>query len=230
MFDLSDYDLEAIFNEGSYYPEHLEYPDTTILKQDGRYVEAMSVKIEGEEYAVCVMASLDDNYWANSKPGEYGQGLLRERGDEFKTVRTGLLGQMAFAKLFGDRLDIQRREGGDEYDNLISSYKIDIKCAARNYGRTLVRCSGRGYEINKDFYVGGFIEREEREHRWARVIMVGWFDREYVLNQPRVDAIRGSHKNKEMWFSEMRPLTSLMEKLSHGRSEKEMAVGSLQGC
>jgi len=227
MFDLSDYDLEAIFNEGSYYPEFLECPDTTTLKQDGRYIEAMSVMVEKEEYAVCVKGSLGENYWANSKPGDYGQGLLRESGDEYKTVRTGLLGQMAFAKLFHDRLDVKYREFGDEFDNLIDQYKIDIKCAARNYGRTLVRCSGRGYEINKDYYVGGFVEREEREYGWARVVMVGWVDKAYVLNQPRVDAIRGSHKNKEMWFSEMRPLTELMEILNHGRAKKTLVAGSV---
>jgi hypothetical protein len=48
-----------------------------------------------------------------------------------KVTRIGLLGQMAFAKIFNQPMDFEYREKGDKYDNKIGSWTYDIN-AMRN--------------------------------------------------------------------------------------------------
>jgi hypothetical protein len=52
-----------------------------------------------KEYEICEKTSDGDNYKANSNPGNFGKGLISNNGDQFRTARVGLLGEMAFAKI-----------------------------------------------------------------------------------------------------------------------------------
>ena len=68
---------------------------------------------------------------------------------------------MAFGKLTDEPVDLAYRHGGDKQDNLIlGKYKLDMKCAAYNYGANLIQKTNEfGYEqkINKHIYVSLFL-------------------------------------------------------------------------
>lgn len=174
--------------------------------------DCILVCIENHEYNACDAASR--NFWASSKGGIYGKGLLNSENDPCKTERIGLLGQMAFSKLIDEPVDLVYREFGDKQDNLIfNKYKIDIKCAARNYGANLIQKTnefGREQKIDKHIYVGSFLESENREEKKAEILLVGFCLQEDVLKAKVAPARRGRHINYEIPFEQMRPITKLV--------------------
>jgi hypothetical protein len=184
------------------------------------------VKIEGREYDVCEETS--KVWWSSSKSGAYGKGLLNSKDDPAKTERIGLLGQMAFAKLINEPVDLSYRHGGDKYDFLISGkYKIDIKCASWDYGKNLVQKTNEyGYpqKIDKHIYVGSFIDQEDRSNKNASIVLVGYYLKEDVLCANTAKGSKGNgHFNYELQFHRMKPIMKLIDKIKNYKLNSQVS-------
>ncbi len=171
--------------------------------------------IEGEEYRICREASGD--YWANEKPGIRGRGLCATKKDPRKPVRTGLLGQMAFAKLTGTEFDNERREGGDRYDALIGEQTVDVKCATYDYGCNCLMCRserGKEFPVDKDFYIQSYMESEYPDEERAVIIVVGYMTQDDVHTKAQVERGRGGqrlHYNYELRYDHARDIDELVQ-------------------
>jgi hypothetical protein len=195
-----------------YRPISIAQPQVVKRLFDGVEKECVMVEIEGEEYEECERGSND--FWGNSKPGEYGAGLGRTEDDPYKPARTGLLGQMAFGKLTAEPVDTIYRSGGDRQDNLIGKYKYDMKCAMRNYGEILIYHTnewGKKIPINKDIYVGSYVESENREAKKATIIVVGYIQKNNVEECSVQPGRKGKHKNYVVPFKTLKPITALLD-------------------
>lgn len=184
------------------------------------------VKVEDGEYDICEKTS--KLWWASSKRGAYGKGLLNTKDDPAKTERTGLLGQMAFAKITNEPVDLEYRHGGDKYDFLISGkYKIDIKCASHDYGKNLIQKTNEyGYpqKIDKHLYVGSFIDREDRSNKTASIVLVGYYLQEEVLRANTARGCKGNgHFNYELQFHRMRPIMKLIDKIKNYKLNSQVS-------
>jgi hypothetical protein len=76
--------------------------------------DCVTVKLNSEEYAFCAESAQD--LWANTKKTAYGKGILNSEQDKTRTERTGILGEMAFAKIAGLVVDATYSEGGALHD------------------------------------------------------------------------------------------------------------------
>jgi hypothetical protein len=192
--------------------------------------ECILVEIKNQEYIACDVAS--HNFWGSSKAGTYGRGLLNSKNDPRKTERIGLLGQMAFGKLTNEPVDLNYIYGGDKQDNLIfGKYRLDIKCAARNYGSNLIQKTneyGIQQKIDKDIYVGSFLDSENREDKKAAIILVGFCLMKDVKCATIAPARRGNHINYEIPFEKMRPIEKLISTINNFK-EKKVAVVAADG-
>lgn len=193
---------------------------------NGKEQECILVEVKGDEYTACDNASR--NFWGSSKKGTYGKGLLNSENDPHKTERIGLLGQMAFGKLTDEPVDLVYRHGGDKQDNLIlGKYKLDMKCAARNYGANLIQKTsefGKEQKIDKHIYVGSFLDSENREEKKAEILLVGFCLQKDVLNAKVAPARKGNHINYEIPFEEMRPISNLITTIKNFKEKAQVAV------
>lgn len=174
--------------------------------------ECIVVKIDGEEYEECERAS--ENFWASSKKGAYGEGLASTKKDKRLAERTGCLGQMAFGKLTGLLVDTTYRRGGDSQDVLIGKYRVDIKTATYDYGAVLAYHTNEWGEkqlVDKDIYVGAYIEKECRTNKIAIVVMTGFALKEDVERCEVAVGKKGNgHLNYVIPFDTLRPITKLI--------------------
>lgn len=196
-------------------PKFINNPQIVPQLFKGKEIKCISVEIEGEEYDICDNASYGPNFWGNSKPGKYGEGLGKTENDEFKPARTGILGQMAFAKIFHEQCDCLYRRGGDKQDNLIEGLKFDIKCSMRNRGENLVyhanEC-GKLIPLDKDIYVCSYIEFENRQDKKATVIITGYAMKKDVKNCEIKTGYKGNgHLNYILYTHDLRPICELLE-------------------
>lgn len=199
-----------------YLPKAIQEPQVVKRVFGGKEKDCVVVEISDEEYEVCEKASQGGNFWGNSKPGAYGAGLGKTDADKFKPARTGLLGQMAYGKLFGEPVDLVYRKGGDKQDNLLGGkYKVDVKCPMRNYEKGLIYHTnewGKRIPLDKDIYVFGFIQSEDRENQKATVVMTGFALKQDVEQCEVQPGIKGNgHLNYEIPFSSLRPITKFLE-------------------
>ncbi len=207
-------------------PTLITQPEIVKKIFNGKEKECILVKIEGDEYVACDNASF--NFWGSSKKGTYGKGLLNSKSDPRKTERIGLLGQMAFSKLTDEPVDLAYKYGGDKQDNLIlGKHKIDIKCAASNYGANLIQKtneSGGQQKIDKHIYVGSFLEAENRQEKKAEVLLVGFCFRKEVLNAKVANARRkgAKHMNYEIPFEEMRSIIDLITTIKEFKAKEKI--------
>jgi len=181
---------------------------------DEKEIEGFVITVSDEKYSLCDKTSIGDNYWANSKKGAYGKGLGRTKSDPYKPVRTGLLGQMAVGELLGLPTDLKYREKGDKYDFLLGKYKVDVKCAMRDYGKGLIYHTnqwGKQIPLDKDIYIFSFVQEEDRHAQIAKVAVVGFASQKDVLKCPVKPGIKGNgHLNIEVDFSNLRPIQTLI--------------------
>lgn len=202
-------------------PTLITHPQIVSLLFNSKEQECIIVKVEGDEYTVCDNGSR--NFWGSSKKGTYGKGLLNSVDDPHRTERIGLLGQMAFGKLTDEPVDLVYRHGGDKQDNLIlGEYRIDIKCAARNYGSTLIQKIsefGKEQKIDKHIYVCSFLHSENREDKKAEIIFVGFCLQKDVLNAKISLARKGKHINYEIPFEKMRSISTLITTIEKFKSK-----------
>jgi len=194
------------------HPVQIIEPTVVEKVFDGTKIDCIVVEVYGDEYDACVKAS--EKYWGNSKPGVYGAGLGNTDGDKFKTPRTGLLGQMAFAKIFNQPVDLEYRKGGDKFDNKIGDYTYDIKCAMWNKGRNLIQHTNEFGQKNqqalsKDCYILSYIESEDRMRKKCKIVIVG-FATKKDIQECETNVGRAGHLNYVVPFSEARSIVKLL--------------------
>lgn len=177
---------------------------------NGKSVICIKVTLRKKEYELCETAA--QNYWANTKKGNYGKGLCNSQDDPYKPVRIGLIGQMAFSKILGTPVDLSYRQFGDEYDNLIDGYKIDIKCATQNFGNCLIYYKnewGKIIKLDKDIYVFSFLENEDRQNKKATVIIVGYLLKDEI-KECKIKQGKGGHLNYMVKLNEVSEIFKLI--------------------
>ncbi len=177
--------------------------------------DCIIVEIDGVDYEECVRAA--PNFWANKKPGAYGAGLGATVDDDYKPVRTGLLGQMAFGKVTGLPVDTEIRSGGDNYDFLIFDCKVDIKCPMK-CGDILIYHTnewGKRIPLNKDIYVCCYMENEDRKNKNATVIIAGYALKKDVLLCKVEKGRKGKgHLNYVLPIYNSHPIIKLIEAIN----------------
>lgn len=189
----------------------------------------VTVKLNSEEWNFCHEASTE--YWSQSKKGSYGKGILNTNEDPARVERTGLLGEVAFAKISSLVVDATYSEGGEPHDFSGDWGSLDIKTASKlqTYKSILVYSqteSGKNIPLTSEIYVGAFISHEDIEAQKATVVIVGWCTKEAIAAKPLVKARKGWHLNKEMPYSELRDLGELLEIIkgeSNVKTEKKLS-------
>jgi hypothetical protein len=199
----------------NYKPITIMHPKVVTYSFQRREVKCIAVEIDEYEYNLCKVTS--KNYWANRKKGTWGSGLVNTEEDPRRVERTGLLGEMAFAKLFNVLIDLKYREGGDDQDFKIGLNTYNVKCATKNYFEGLVRRTNDEQTIiltlKHDAYVFGFVEGDDRRANWAKVILVGIAKKDQVANAEIKDAYQGTHLNYVVPYSELKSIVTLLKVL-----------------
>lgn len=170
----------------------------------------IEVSLNSDDYVLAEAAA--KNMWSSSKTGVYGSGLLNSSSDKFKTERIGRLGEVALSKLFYLPIDSKFREMGDDNDFSFLGIKIDVKTANRDYGKLLVYAQNeRGKEIplKSDIYVAAILTYESLELKKATIIFKGWCNQTQLVQGGRVPAMKGTHKNWAIDYSNLNSIESL---------------------
>jgi hypothetical protein len=165
--------------------------------------------VKDQDYIDCCAAS--GNMWCSSKSGEYGYGLLNSPLDRHRTERLGRIGEKALSLYLNKEVDFEYKVGGDNGD-LKSEKIVDIKTASRNYGKLLIQAKSEfGYciTLKSDYYVGAYCVSECAKNKLAEIELVGWINKRKVITKPIVPAMRGTHKNYEVKYSELEPIETL---------------------
>lgn len=163
--------------------------------------------------------------WSSTKQGSYGKGVLNTTRDPYRTERVGLLGEVAYGKAIGhpEDTDFSYIQGGDNTDFKHNRFKVDIKCASYNAGKSLVikNANGMEYKVNKDIYVVCYVIKDTKEI--ADIKMVGWCYKDQVLNSP-VEKGTGNWTNYVLYYDKLKPIEELIElvkALDPAKSEKD---------
>lgn len=195
-----------------YIPSQIT-PEKVRIVVDDKELEVFRIEISGDEYFKC--EEFSQKMWANSKQGEWGRGLINDPSDRAKAERTGLLGEMAFAKIFNIPINLDYADGGEDTDFILFRHDtIDVKSATYNYGVALLKAetnTGRSIQQKNDVYVFSYLEKDDAINKHAFVIIVGYEYRETILSKPKVPARKGNHKNYELSYAELKPIKILYE-------------------
>lgn len=158
-------------------------------------------------------------WWSQSKPGTYGVGLLNTGSDPARTERLGILGEMAFSRLFGGSPDTSYQDKGDGgKDLLYNGYSVNIKVAVRQkeYGIIYAQSDrGRKIPLSSDIYVFGVVQEYIYHKRptslpvmksfenglmngFARVDFLGWVWKDEI--NIRAKYLSDDHRSNHMNF------------------------------
>jgi len=188
-----------------FYPQKIEPTKTFMIPQlTALPINVYSVNIVGEEYRIC--DNFAHNMWCSSKAGMWGRGLINTKDDQTKAERTGLLGEMAFSKVYGLGLDIEYKKGGKSIDFLsCDNKKIEIKTASKKpkYEAGLVKCIKN---LRADIYIFGYVDSDDRENGSATVILVGFDYKENIMKQEKKKGKVGDHLNYELPYHKLIPI------------------------
>lgn len=195
-----------------YKPEYLPLSEAQVKIVDG--LELVQVLVKGEEYAICEESSR--NRWSNTKTGHYGKGMINTESDAHRVERTGMLGEMALAKLFNLDVDIRYIHMGDKYDFIIGgSATLDVKTATKNIGSGLIYARKNRLapvmELTKDIYVFAFIEYDDLSSKEAMINIVGYIKGKDISDDLYQGRAQGSeHYNYEVSYFKLKPLEKLL--------------------
>jgi hypothetical protein len=168
-----------------YTPIYINDPTSFIFCFNRVKATGILVRVEGEEYDACDSAS--QHWFASGKKGKYGPGLLNtDPKDPRKTERIGLLGEMATGKIIHQPVDLRYRKGGDNCDFCVKGQRIDVK--TNSYLReespsTEIIVYANEYDMSNkinckyrdmDVYLVSYLKDENREERWAEIVLVGY--------------------------------------------------------
>lgn len=189
----------------SYLPRRLLMRNETIVSNNN-ILTVLTVLIGSEEYEVCETAA--SNMWCSKKLGEWGRGLINTKNDRFRAERTGKLGEMAFAQMFGLAMDIEYKRGGDDKDFKIGIKKINVKTAFRRpiYDAGLVKAktdAGNIANLDSDIYIFSFIDNDDRDKKEAKVVMVGGITKDAICKYSMSPAKVGKHMNYEIPYDKL---------------------------
>lgn len=186
----------------------------------GHELEVHKVTVSGDEYDMCDEAS--KQWWTTKKSGGgWNPGMLNNQHDPRKTERIGILGEMSFGALADMPVNLAYNEFGNTADFSVLSHPIDIKTAARGYGLALIRCIdefGRPMEMKCDIYMFAYLDFEDRNARTATIAHVGYVTRSELGRRRVVRARKGAHKNYEIPYQELKPMSKFLKLLSRVRS------------
>lgn len=202
-----------------YYPEPVKQLEHIKSYYDGNPVEYPVVTVSGDDYEICEKAS--GSYWAKEKPDteKYNGGLICNHYDSRKEIRVGILGEIAFAKLFKTYADLSYRQGGDKCDFTFGKARIDVKTGGRDNGKGYVlhiKASGQTIPVDKHIYPICFIHYEDRIiARKAVVAFAGFALNNQVTECPLVRARRGGHWNYEVPYHICYPIEKLISIRRH---------------
>jgi hypothetical protein len=126
---------------------------------------------------------------------------------------------MAFSTLLNIPVDLAYRERGDDYDNIIGTCKIDVKCASRDSNKCYVRYlteTGMVIEPSHDIYIVSYLHEEDRSTRTASIMIVGYMLRKNMMEKcMRMHGVKSNgdrcrHKNYELVFTQTEPMDEIM--------------------
>ena len=174
--------------------------------------EVCVVEITAEEYLYVEEAV--ENWWLNQKHGEWGEGLANntEEGDGKKAQRIGLLGEVAFAKIFQVLVQVGYEFRGNDYDFDFLGETWEMKTALCNREAGLVRViSDTGVELplSADNYIFAYLVSEDKEQKCAKIALVGTITKDLLQEQPIVPARKGFHQNREAPYDLLTPIQDL---------------------
>jgi hypothetical protein len=191
-----------------YTPKYLERPVKTEPFDTGNGIkQIIRVPIEGDEYAFCDKNS--KQMWANKKTGNWGKGMMNNPNDPRKVERSGLLGEMAFAKFIGKPVEFEYKEFGDGgTDVIFFDKRFDIKTSLRNYGALLIKVfadNGMPVLKNKDteVFVAAILDEDDPKLQKAVVLLLGYQEKAFVDKLEVVPARKGKHYNREVPYSQL---------------------------
>lgn len=183
----------------------------------------IQIAVSNKDYHL--VESTSKRYWANSKTGsDYNNGFLTTKDDPFRTVRVGLLGEMATALYLGLPFDSLYRQGGDKQDFAVHGVTLNVKTSSTRSDRGLVRYSndfGKQLVLSNDIYVFGYVAKEDRIEATSTVLLTGYLFREEIEDLTRSRLVPGVGKgflNYRVSFDVLRPMTELRQlvrELSH---------------
>lgn len=197
--------------ENLYYPKPSRFD---VVKQwyNGFEIEVFKVFIDTDNYEACEESS--NQWWTKNKSGgEWNPGLLNTTYDSRKTERIGILGEMAFGIMTGLPVNLAYKQFGNTTDFEVFKYSLDVKTAAKNYNAGLIRCIdeyGRSVSLSSDIYAFNYVECEDRNAKEATLVLVGYQTRNTIVTRPIVPARKGYHKNYEIPYHELKPMSMFM--------------------
>lgn len=178
-----------------YIPKKVE-PNIKFFQFGGKKEKpCVAVEIANEDYHICNEYSIGKKFWGNSKKGAYGKGLCQSKDDPYKPRRIGLLGEVAFGKIFGLPVDIEYKKFGDKQDFILNEQKINVKTATWNRGDCLLvyKKDGKLVPLTQDIYINCFIEEENREKEVATVILVGYILKKDIFKCQIIESYIGKN-------------------------------------
>lgn len=184
---------------------------------DGKIKDCYRVIVSGDDWSLCHEAS--KHRWSNEKTGHYGSGMANTANDEFRVTRIGLIGEVAFGKIFDLEVDFGYRKGGDKSDFVMGPEKlVDVKTATclQRYARGLIYAKSEGgvvIPLKADIFVFSFLEKESKEEKAAIVNFVGYEVKSVIEKIIPVlgRKIGSKHMNYEIKYSEMKPMSLLIK-------------------
>lgn len=197
------------------YKPNQEKPSLTSLTFKKIPKECWRVNIQDRDYQICCETA--KHLWSSSKKGNYGRGLANTSEDPYKVERTGLLGEMAFAKMLGLEVDTSYCENGVAYDFILNGKFVDVKTETKRHkyecGLIYARSeSGKTIPLKSDIYVFSYLESENSKENKATIVLLGYCTKlevERILPQP--GRRQGStHMNYEVQYHKLHPLKELM--------------------
>lgn len=183
-------------------------------------VEVLRVPVDSDSYEYADRIS--HHLWTKEKKrGKYNDGCINTKDDPSRATRTGLLGEMAFASVFDQEVDLKYRKGGSPYDFILETVKgpfsIDLKTSHAVYKtrtQSLIKSkSSRGHRVRlkSQIYVAAYIDSEDRLNGCADVVLIGFQTNTGIKKLPDVQSpVRGGRwYNKELNYTDLHPILDL---------------------
>ena len=191
-----------------------------ILKQfDDVIRECWSVSIPPDEYSVCE----NEEWYCNTRKNGSNRSGTYAKGFRPGAIRTGCLGELAFAKLLKLPVDFGYKNKGDGgVDFRLYGVGLDVKVSycdtyERDHCNRVQVINDRGKRVisKADFYVSGYVEYDDPDNRQAEVIFTGWISRNQLekanVNQGLSISVDKKTLCYKIQFSDLCDLSNMVE-------------------